>query len=77
MARSKSTTGTKASRTGTDASTSNSNKEQANSVTPASIPEVKSSRREIGRGRNPDRPVGDETTEQGSAADPEARDCQA
>jgi hypothetical protein len=42
MARSKSTPGTKASRTGTDASTSNSNKEQANSVTPASIPEVKS-----------------------------------
>ncbi|HXC44481.1 MAG TPA: DUF2934 domain-containing protein [Candidatus Dormibacteraeota bacterium] len=42
MARSKSTPGTKASRTGTDASTSNSNKEQANSVTPANIPEVKS-----------------------------------
>ena len=43
MARSKSTPGTKASRTGTDASTSNNNnKEQANSVTPASIPEVKS-----------------------------------
>jgi hypothetical protein len=37
MARSKSTPGTKASRSGTDASASNNNKEQANSVTPASV----------------------------------------
>jgi|HubBroStandDraft_6_1064221.scaffolds.fasta_scaffold57082_2 hypothetical protein len=39
MARSKSTPGTKANRTGTDANTSN--KEQANTTTPANRPDVK------------------------------------
>jgi hypothetical protein len=42
MARSKSIPGAKASRTGTDANTSNNNKEQINTVTPASLPDVKS-----------------------------------
>jgi hypothetical protein len=41
MARSKSTTGTKANRAGTDANTSNNSKEQVNTVTPASLHDVK------------------------------------
>jgi hypothetical protein len=41
MARSKSTPGAKASRTGTDANTSTNNKEQANTVAPASLPDLK------------------------------------
>ncbi|MFZ1008508.1 MAG: DUF2934 domain-containing protein [Candidatus Sulfotelmatobacter sp.] len=42
MARSKSTPGAKASRTGTDANANNNNKEQANTVTPANLPDLKS-----------------------------------
>ncbi len=51
MARSKSTPGTKASRTGTGANASD--KEQANTVTPASLPEVKSADVKSAAGNTP------------------------